>query len=411
MSQLNNNLPRRAMAFEMQTGGNHPSYIRNFANLWVDRLPECSIWFVVRKLFAEQHRLVFDEVNQLAPDRIRMVTMTDEESHQTRPDNKFREFSGWKIFCKYAESFNVNKGMLMYSDHFQLPMLLGQPAPCQVSCIYFRPTFHYHLFQGYRPTWKQRLQAFRKKWMLGRVLKLKHLDVLYCLDPFAAEFISNNLNTHARVRTIPDSFVQPPVPQGRIDKLRNELTIEPDRKVLLLLGILDPRKGPVQLLEAIRGLAESTKRKVCLLLIGKIDGEIEASVLERVHSLQNEGLVQLIANNQYITDTLVQDYYEISDVALTTYQGHMGMSSALIRAGLAGIPVLSSEYGLMGELVQRFRLGAVVDTSNSAAFTQSLENAVNQPKTEMFDPKSALQFTNSHTPEKLGDTLVEWMSG
>ena len=399
------------MAFEMQTGGNHPSYIRNFANLWVDRLPEYSIWFVVRKLFAEQHRSVFDEVNQLSPDRIRIVAMTDEESHQTRVENKFREFSGWKIFCKYAQSFDIDKGILMYSDHFQLPMLVGQSPPCQVSCIYFRPTFHYHLFQGYRPTWKQRLQAWRKKWMLSRVLKLKHLDVLYSLDPFATEFISANLKTHARVRTIPDSFVQPPVPEGRIAKLRGELNIEPDRKVLLLLGILDRRKGPLQLLEAVRRIPEPTKRKLCLLLMGKIDREIENSVLEQVELLQQERLVQLIANNRYITDTLVQDYYEISDVALTTYQGHMGMSSALIRAGLAGIPVLSSEYGLMGELVHRFRLGAVVDTTNSEAFTRSLENVVNRPKTEIFDPKSALQFANSHTPEKLGDTLVEWMSG
>ena len=73
----------RVLAFEMQTGGHHPSYIRNFATQWAEKIEQCGVDFLVTQQFAEKHRSVLELVNGLAPDRIRMLTLTEEESHQS----------------------------------------------------------------------------------------------------------------------------------------------------------------------------------------------------------------------------------------------------------------------------------------------------------------------------------------
>ena len=93
---------RHVLAFEMQTGGSHPSYIRNFAVQWAEKIPDTKIDFLVTQEFAEQHEAVLNQVNSLEPGRIGMIVMKPDESHRVRVSNKFREFEGWKIFCDYA---------------------------------------------------------------------------------------------------------------------------------------------------------------------------------------------------------------------------------------------------------------------------------------------------------------------
>ena len=401
----------RALAFEMQTGGHHPSYIRNFALQWAEKIPAASIDFIVTRLFFDLHSEVVQLVNSVDPGRIRIHCLETEEDYRVRVESRLREFAGWKIFCRYARKLKADKAMLMYSDHFQIPMLTGQRSPCPVSCIYFRPTFHYGQFREYQPTWKQRLAAWRKQLLVRRLLKMRQLDALYCLDPFAVEYIEEHFSSPARIRRLPDSFVRHEIPAARLERLKDELGVQPGRKALLLLGILDSRKGPIQLLDAIAELEDDVKRRACLLIVGKIDPSIEAEVIRKCEELSQQQLIQIVLKNEYITDTLVQDYYQVSDIALTTYQQHMGMSSALIRAALAGIPVLSSSYGLMGELVQRHRLGLVVDTAQRSDFARGLKESILLEKEQVFDGKSALHFAASHSPDALGETLREWIAG
>jgi glycosyltransferase involved in cell wall biosynthesis len=172
---------------------------------------------------------------------------------------------------------------------------------------------------------------------------------------------------------------------------------------------MDSRKGPIQLLDAALSLPVAKQKKLCLLLVGKIDPSIEHEVLARVNQLRDDGNAQVIVRNEYVPDTFVQHYYEVADVALTTYQQHKGMSSALMRAALAKVPVLSSSYGLMGELVRRHRMGSTVDTASPDAFTSGLADAIAGESAIAFNVQSSLDFANQHSPESLGAALEDWV--
>jgi len=398
---------QRTMAFEIETGGHHASYIRNFAQQWSENLAPHQIHFVVTPEFFQKHADVIEQIESLKTDAVQIHAITQLENDQLNGRVK-RVFNGWKLFCKYAAQLKVDRGMLMYSDHFQLPMLLGQASPCPVSCIYFRPTFHYGDLENYHPSFKQRLAAWRKKIFVKRLLRLKQMDVLFSLDSLAVDYINSHLAPRASVRQLPDSFVRYQTTPEQLSTLRSDLKIEQGRKVCMLLGILDPRKGPLQLLDAAQQLPEALQKKLCLLLVGSLHAEIENGVIQKVQRLRQDTPIQIVLKNEYVSDTVVQRYYELADVALTTYQRHMGMSSALIRAALAGIPVLSSDYGLMGELVEREKLGITVDTENPESFTDGLAAVISQSGRELFDISHASAFALSHSPAALADTLKAW---
>ena len=398
---------QRTMAFELETGGHHASYIRNFAQQWAENLAPHEIHFIVTPDFFQRHQDVIDLIESLKTDSVEIHAISATENDSLGEGIK-RIFNGWKLFCRYAENLKADRGLLMYSDHFQLPMLFGKSSPCPVSCIYFRPTFHYGSLENYHPSLKQRIAASRKRLMVKRLLKLKQMDVLFSLDPLAVDYMRDNFSTHAKIWQLPDSFVRRETTTAQMDELKSDLAVEQGRKVCMLLGVLDSRKGPLQLLDAASRLTESLQEKLCLLLVGSLTPAIEAEVIQKVEQLQNTTPLQIILKNAYVSDTIVQRYYELADVALTTYQQHMGMSSALIRAALAEIPVLSSSYGLMGNLVEKERLGITVETQDPTAFTKALAAVIEQPAERLFDVSNALAFAASHSPGALAETLQQW---
>ncbi len=398
---------QRTLAFEIETGGHHASYIRNFAQQWAENLEPHQIHFVVTPGFFQKHADVVDLIKSFKTDTVQIHSITPSENNLLQ-GRVSRMFQAWKLFCQYASQLGVDRGLLMYSDRFQIPMLVGQVSPCPVSCIYFRPTFHYGNLDNYRPSLKQRLAAWRKRLLVERLLKLKQMDVLFSLDSLAVGFMKDNFTTKTSIRQLPDSFVRSQTTADQIAKLRSDLKISSGRKVCLLLGSLDRRKGPLQLLDAAERLPESLQKKLCLLLVGSLHVDIQDEVIQRIGRLQQRTSVEIVLKNEYVSDTIVQRYYELADVALTTYQKHMGMSSAIIRAALAEIPVLSSDYGLMGELVNRQRLGITVDTTDPQSFSDGLAAVIEQPGQKLFDVSSASAFASSHSPSALAETLKAW---
>lgn len=420
MEQLSNNIKaeketsaknkrQRVMAFDLQSGGHHSSYIRNFAEQWSLHSLPADIDFVVTPQFFKLHGDVVETVSKLDIKSIRIHVISDEEDKRLQSSLFLTERYGWKLFCSYARKLNVDRALLMYSDRYQLPIILEQRSPCPFSCIYFRPTFHYTKLANYQPTLWQRLTAFRKQVLLRSMLKIRQLEVLFCLDPIAVDYIAQNFNTHAQISLMPDSFASYLTPPGRIAELRAELGIERGRYVLLLLGSLDHRKGPQQLLAAAEDISPDLQSKLCLLLVGNLQKSIAKDVLTRIKRLNSSSNIQVILQDKFISDTIVQQYYEIADVALTTYQNHFGMSSVLIRAGIAGIPVLSSDYALIGELVRKYHLGMVCDTTSPKYFTCALEQVLTTEPKNLFNADEAYAFASQHSPESLAKTLAEWL--
>ena len=81
------------------------------------------------------------------------------------------------------------------------------------------------------------------------------------------------------------------------------------------------------------------------------------------------------------------------------------MSAVLVRAAAAGKPVLSSDYGLMGQLVKTQQLGQAVDAESPVAVADAL--ATFGQATWPADPAAMQHFAEQNQASQYARTIYD----
>lgn len=407
----------RILVFDLEVAGHHAGYIGHLLRYWPDA--HAQLTMVVSPEFLSQHN---DVVQTETRARITWCPISDQELawYETSKRSLLRyTWAEWRLFCRYAKKAKAEQGLVMYIDRFQLPLALRLPLPCPISGIYFRPKFHYGQFASHRQAEGEQARARREQWLWRSALSRPHVRTLFCLDPFAVEPL-NRLAGHKKAghkKAAENKAVHLPDPveiyannAGEEERLRTRLGIESGRKVFLLFGALGQRKGIYQVLEALKGLSVEHQRQITLLLVGPVTAHDKASVASAVDSLRDHSMVQLLVNDHFMADENIQPYFEVADVVLALYQQHVGMSAILVRAATARRPVLASDYGLMGEMVGKYELGWIVDSTDIDEIAQKMVALLNpdsmgKKSMAQFDGERAAQLAALNSAERFVDVL------
>ena len=422
--------PNHLMLFDLEVGGHHAGYIRHLLHYWPSKNdqpcpdPSClagRISLVVSPEFLRKH---LDVVKIRTAANVKWVAISEAELSWYQATSRSlvrRAWVEWRLFCRYAKRLRANQALIMYVDRFQLPLALRLPVPCNLSGIYFRPTFHYQSFLGYNAFLKacanarsERVRAFRQSLLWRLACRHPRLKVLFSLDPLAVEPLQRfgKMAKHpfgTKVVHLPDPVELYAKETGSrmIDELRDELGIEAGRRVFLLFGVLSERKGIYELLDCLNLLATSELARLSLLLVGQVTVTDEARLQAKIHSISRAMPIQIIMRNQFIAEEDVALYFELADVILAPYQRHVGMSGILVLAAAASKPVLASNYGLMGEMVRRRSLGITVDSTKPNEIAKGVSAFLEGEPTEMFDSQSAAQFARENSAERFARVVWE----
>lgn len=397
----------RIIVFAPWCYGHHPSYIQHLIEYWCEHKLSGNLNIVVSLEFMRSHSDVVALASHCDRNSVNFVTMTSQEQAEleSKSSGIARALGQYQLICKYAVLLKATRGLIVYFDSCQLPLVLGAKLPCPFSGIYFRPTFHYNNFANYLPTGKERLQQWREKFFLYRILKHPQLKTLFCLDPFVVKPI---LQFRSKVRAIhlPDPVQIRNCTELKISELRDNLGIQPGRKVFFLFGRLDDaRKGVPQLLEAITLLSPTLCQKVCLLIVGVANLEEKAKIESSLFSIRQSHSVQIVSNFGYLPETEVQPYFHLADVVLAPYQRHVGMSGILLLAAAAQKPVLSSNYGLMGEIVKRYELGLTVDSTDKSEIAKGLTRFLVESPEALGDQTKMKAFVEENSAERFAKEI------
>lgn len=398
------------MLFELSVGGHYPGYIQHLVQSWCKQKRPGQLSVVVSPQFIEHHA----DVVAIARDcehPVSFVPITAEEASALVPRKSpahraVRAFQTWQILCNYASALGSTHCLMMYLDSFQSPLAVGAKAPCSLSGIYFRPTFHYHSLTCYQPSWKDRVQHWRERFILPRVLRHPKLQTVFCLDPFVIQHLQQ---FHGSAATVP---LADPVQsygyssQSQILKLQEDLEIQPNRLIGLMFGGLDGRKGIFQLLNAILMLSPALCQKLCLVFVGSINPQ-DKQLMQPLLTQISELPVQIKIHDTFIPDHEIQRYFQMANVILAPYQRHVGMSAILVRAAYAQKPVLSSNYGLMGELTRSHRLGLAVDSTSPSEIAQGLTRFLNESPLAFCDRTSMRQFAEQNSVQAFTETIFQ----
>ncbi|MEO1669190.1 MAG: glycosyltransferase [Cyanobacteria bacterium J06631_2] len=399
--------PNKTLLFDLGLGGHHGNYIRYLIEFWIaERIPG-SLHIVVLPQFLQFHQDVADAIPAVESDRFKIIPIRAAEAARLKPRDTlkhrtWRNFQEWDLMCKYAQLQQATECLMMYFDTCELPLTTGKAAPCPVSGIYFKPTFHYENFPGDQPSRSEIIQRWREKLTLPRILRHPQLKTLFCLDPLAIAPLKQ-FNPTAEIVYLPDP-VEPNPKQD--NQLRDSLNIAPDKIIMLLFGAIDGRKGIFQLIEALEQLPREISQQICLLLVGAINEGDQMAIAPQLKALEKSS-IQIITKYQFIAESEVSQYFQLADLVLAPYQKHIGMSGILLLAAAADKPVLSSQYGLMGRLTQQYGLGINVDATAPPEIALGVTQFVLDYPQSPGDPVKRRQFAQEHSVRDYASTIAQ----
>lgn len=388
----------RLLLFDTALDGHHTDYLTHLIEYWHDQQLEGELYIVTPEGLAAQFspEITF-------PSQIKFIELTEPEMAEIREASMIgRSFAGWNLYLKYAGQICPDHALLMYFDVFQLGLWLGKKSPCSVSGIYFRPNF----YQKNTAKWKERVVLFRKEFILNRALSNPDFAALFCLDKSAVPAIQA-ISERTKVLPLSDPVRSYDLTTTQLQAQKQALGIKNSRKVFLLFGYLDDRKGIEPVLDAIAMLSQEESKRMSLVLAGPIGNEFRHVVEAKIAALNNDA--QIICHFETLKGAAIQTFFAFSDFVLTLYQKHVGMSSILVRAALSQKPLISSDFGYLGNLVKSQQLGITLDSESPAAiceaFRQALRGEVN------FDRLAAEKLAEQNTAQAFAEQILTGITG
>lgn len=395
------------MLFDLYSEGHHLQYIQQLARYWVEHRLAGRLSIVVPAYFVEQHPWLPAFAEKHAADGIALVPIEEPVQVQTprRLGLLRNSLDHGRFLKRYAEKLQPDAVLLLYFDHVQMPLARGlriEGAPV-LGGTYFRPSFHYGDFEAHPPSLKERIKRWRKRWLLEAALRNPQFRYLFCLDPYVVPHVEA-MGTDATAIALPDG-IEPAYLSQEPEQVRAQWGVDDGRKVALFFGAISARKGIFAVLEALLHLPPAAQAALCVVVAGKTDRHDREPIRQAVAQVQAETRVQLIVQDGFVPDEDVDAWIQAADLNLLVYRHHIGSSGVLVRAAAAQVPVLASDFGVLGEHVRRHRLGSVVDTADPQAIAQALAAWLRDPASVPFDADEAKRFADIHTAEAMAATI------
>jgi len=266
-----------------------------------------------------------------------------------------------------------------------------------------RTMLHYRYMGVVAP--EQRFAPIRR-WLLNRILRQRSMTALLTIDPTLAVFAQQQRNPQFRkIRYVPDPVVHhyPSLPSNAVAKQR--LGIPIDACTVLLYGAITERKGAAFLVRA--AAAPDCSDQIHVVLAGRIRMPDDFLQGEALHALRT-------ANRIHIFEGFIDDEHEklllaSADCMWVGYVDFYGASGVMALAGRHGVPVLASDYGLVGYFTKKYELGAIIEPRKQASVVAALNRLVKHEDPDFFRRagRNGISVFQNYSPLEFQRVVVE----
>ena len=388
--------------FEPAVSGHRIEFLEHLCNYWIDKRPFPALALIVGHDFRTRYEDSFGPIERLTSAGIRIFCVADSEEEALRSGGQIRSsFFALQLARRYTIAANADLCVGMDFDSL-LPALLTSPRlPFKLAGLYFRPPFNYR---------DLRARSFRTdiiRWLqakvVSRILRRPDVGPVFTLDdgPIRDCRLSNGISG---LKYAPDPVELKLPTTAELSQLRQTLKIDGYRKVALLFGSIESRKGLASILNAVRLLSAESASQLLLLIAGRFVRNRQTTTPSEVRRICQSKSVEVRVVDEFVPRTEIPAYFAISDFVLTLYPLHIGSSGVLLRACAARKPVLASDFGWIGRIVAEYGLGITVSAQDPAAISDGLARMLRCCQNH-FDIDRGQDLVNSHTPAAFSESL------
>ncbi len=187
-----------------------------------------------------------------------------------------------------------------------------------------------------------------------------------------------------------------PIPEKKA--VRRRMDVGPEERLALFLGLIRPYKGVDVLLEAFARLPETSQWR--LVVAGEPWGGLGRNLAAQVETLHLGDRVRLKFG--WIPEAEVDQLLSAADILVLPYRS--GTQSAVAPMALSrGLPVLSTDIGGLGEVIQDGVSGLLVEPGSPEALADALVGLENEGLARLA--AGALASANRWTWDGYAETL------
>lgn len=374
----------RILIYEPWHSGHHMKYIQLLVRAFSNKGKDLVVASTADSFESSEYKLLVEPYEHL----FRKVILDDRRDRDGTFSALYRSLGILRISGKYR----CEHVFIPYLDGFPLIGLLSK-----VSLSAKKKRFEGVIFSGgcsYDGSTRS-LRDRMRRWLMQIILSSQSFHRVLFLDTLVLESFRKKLpKANSRIVLCPDP-VETDYTINR-DDFRTRFRIPHSAKVLGVFGMIDPRKGVVHLLRAFEASKRASNDR--LFLMGKHTQEVLECVRNSVLASQ------IISVDRFVTDDEMVSGINAVDVVAATYPHHVGSASIVIRAAAAGKPVLASDFGWLGHMVEKHGLGKVCDVLNRDSLLEGIRWAFNNP---MCDQDKSKVFAEQNSVERFLEVICE----
>lgn len=268
-----------------------------------------------------------------------------------------------------------------------------------------------HVFRG------EALERRVKAWIYGRALRLGS-DLVICASEAVEDEVRERFGLGPeRTRVVPngiDVASFPVVPPEEARRVRRELGVSDEERLLLNVGRIDPQKGQDLLLHAFRDLANGGRpiRLGVVGTVGRSSADAEARRYEDrlrwiAYGARLQGRVDFLGWRDDVPRLLAAaDLY----VHPSRWEG---WPVAVVEAMTAGLPVVASDCSGRPRGFRDGEHGWIVPTGDVAALRDALSRALSRSPRELREmgARARALARRHYDVRRLGERFVELVEG
>lgn len=202
-----------------------------------------------------------------------------------------------------------------------------------------------------------------------------------------------------------------PIPS---DEAKMYIGLQPEDRMILFVGRIEPLKGVDTLLEAMSCLQMKESRPVHLAIIG---GDPSASPeMMNVEMARLKNLCEVLGLDQSVVFLGVRDqdklsyYYSAADVVvMPSHYESFGMVA--LEAMACGTPVIASEVGGLAYLVRDGETGFTIPAEEPETLCEKLSWLLNDRELHDSMSKRAVEYAQDYAWEKIAKQIVDVYEG
>jgi glycosyltransferase involved in cell wall biosynthesis len=218
---------------------------------------------------------------------------------------------------------------------------------------------------------KQSFASLRKGILnINYLLNLNNSKNIAVLDPGIINELTNRYSSK-KFTFLPD-IISEASPDTLFNEYQEIINLAAGRKIILLIGAIDKRKGLLNLLNSCKLLDE---KKYFFLIAGKIHyNTFSTKEQSDLKTLKKDVRNSFFYEQKIATESHFNALIALSDIVFAAYIDFPYSSNMIGKATFFNKPIIVSRGYLMQEIVEKYNLGIAVSQNNIIEIASAIES-------------------------------------